>query len=55
MESLKKYLKLLCCVFITLFMFGFGGEKVLAEPQTITVPRSKNVEEQSWYYKKLPD
>ena len=32
MESLKKYLKLLCCVFITLFMFGLGGEYVLAEP-----------------------
>lgn len=35
MESLKKYFKLLCCVFITLFMFGIGGEKVLAEPDLL--------------------
>lgn len=35
MESLKKYFKLLCCVFITLFVFGIGGEKVLAEPDLL--------------------
>lgn len=34
MESLKKYFKLLCFVFFTFFMLGFGGEKVFAEEVT---------------------
>ena len=58
MESLKKYFKLLCCVFITLFMFGIGGEKVLAEPDKLTVvaPSStaQEAEENSWYFKWVP-
>lgn len=43
MESLKKYLKLLCCVFITLFMFGFGGEKVLADEPLATFRAKEGV------------
>lgn len=55
MESFKKYLKLLCCVFITLFMFGLGGEYVLAEPGTITVTApGSTVQEQSWYFEWVP-
>lgn len=55
MESLKKYFKLLCCVFITLFMFGIGGEKVSAEPQKLTVQVPGNtVQEQSWYFEWVP-
>lgn len=58
MESLKRCFKLLCCVFITLFMFGIGGEYVSAEPQklTVTAPSSnaQEAEENSWYFEWVP-
>ena len=55
MESLKKYFKLLCCVFITLFVFGIGGEYVLAEPEVLNVVVPGNTpQEQSWYFEFVP-
>lgn len=54
MERLKKVFKLLCCVFITLFIFGFGGEKVLADSIIPKLPDG-TVQEQSWFYKEYSD
>ena len=47
----NKSFKLLCCLLISVFLFGLGGERVLAAESKLTVSVPGNtVQEQSWYY-----